>query len=324
MPAKHISRNLSLGLFVIAGSAFLIVLLYWIGKNRHIFGSNYVLRTQTGNAEGLKPGNNVRYSGLDVGTVGGIRFINDTLVEIEMVIDSDMKSIIRGNAKVSIGSEGLVGNKVVNITPSPETAPPAREHELLGSQRGVSTESMLETLSRTNDEAYLTVRQLRSLTAKLDQSPAINWLSQDTSLQWNIRQSARIVHLTLQRMNQTSEVLHHTVRRLEQGEGTLGKLLTDTLAYYELILFLAHLDSLTQQLRGAAAETQNDLKQLNQQLTTGSGLLPALLSDTLMRNNLQETLNHLNTGSAKANDVLEGLSHSFLLRRYFRKKQQQP
>ncbi|HSN10460.1 MAG TPA: MlaD family protein, partial [Hanamia sp.] len=108
--AKKVVSNVKLGVFVLAGLLFLVILLYMIGKNRNLFGSNYVLKARFENIQGLVTGNNVRFSGIQAGTVKRINIINDTLIEVTMVIDKKMSKIIHNNAVASISTEGLVGN----------------------------------------------------------------------------------------------------------------------------------------------------------------------------------------------------------------------
>lgn len=114
--AKKTINTIKLGVFVTAGFLFLILLLYMIGKNRNLFGPSFILKAQFENVQGLVPGNNVRYSGIEVGTVKRINILNDTVMEVVLVVSDKMKTIIRNNAVVSIGSDGLMGNKVINIS----------------------------------------------------------------------------------------------------------------------------------------------------------------------------------------------------------------
>ncbi len=129
--AKKIISNVKLGVFVLAGLLFLVILLYMIGKNRNLFGSNYVLKARFENIQGLVAGNNVKFAGIQAGTVKSINIINDTLIEVTMVIEKRMSKIIHKNAIASISTEGLVGNKVLNITPSKIPAELAVENDIL-------------------------------------------------------------------------------------------------------------------------------------------------------------------------------------------------
>ena len=138
--ANRIVNNVKLGIFVLAGMLFLVFLLYMIGKNRNMFGNTYVLKARFENVQGLVAGNNVRFSGIQAGTVKRVKILNDTTIEVTMIIETKMKPIIRKNAIVSIGTDGLVGNKVVNIIPSKEPSPLAVEEDVLASKKAVNTD----------------------------------------------------------------------------------------------------------------------------------------------------------------------------------------
>ena len=133
--AKRGINNVKLGAFALAGLIFLVLLLYMIGKNRNLFGSTYTLKARFENIQGLVTGNNVRFAGIEAGTVKRIKIQNDTTVEITMIIDKKMLNVIRKNAMVSIGTEGFVGNKVVNIVPSRQPSPLAEEGDMLVSKK---------------------------------------------------------------------------------------------------------------------------------------------------------------------------------------------
>ena len=142
-------HTVKLGVFVLAGLLFLILTLYMIGKNRNIFGRQYLLKTHFENVNGLVKGNNVRYAGIEVGTVSDIRILNDSAVEVTMSIQKAMKQVIRENALCSIGSDGLIGNKVVNIVPGHGQATLAAEKSLLPSRQPLEMDEMLRILGES-------------------------------------------------------------------------------------------------------------------------------------------------------------------------------
>ena len=102
--------NVKLGFFVIAGLLFLILLLYMIGRNESMFGDYFRLKARFHNVQGLNSGNNIRFSGIQVGTVKKVKILNDTLIEVDLLIESKMKNYIHKNAIVSITTDGLMGN----------------------------------------------------------------------------------------------------------------------------------------------------------------------------------------------------------------------
>ena len=171
--AKRSVNNIKLGAFVLGGLLFLVLLLYMIGKNRDLFGKTYVLKARFENIQGLVSGNNIRFSGIRAGTVKRVKILNDTVIEVTMLIETKMKNIIRKNAIVSIGTDGLVGNKVVNIIPSRQPAPWAEEGDFLISKKAVDTEDMLQTLSKTNNDVAVIASELKSTVQRINSSSAL-------------------------------------------------------------------------------------------------------------------------------------------------------
>ena len=83
---KSASQKIKLGVFVILGSILLITALYFIGNRQNLFGSNLRLNAEFTNVNGLQLGNNVRYSGINAGTVSGIEMVGDSEIIVEMLI----------------------------------------------------------------------------------------------------------------------------------------------------------------------------------------------------------------------------------------------
>ena len=112
---KKTTDTIKLGAFVISGLSVLIILLYMIGKNRNLFGSNLIIKARFENVQGLKSGNNVRFGGIDIGTVDNINFVDDSTLEVNMRIENSMRNIIKKNAIVSIGTDGLLEGEIVEF-----------------------------------------------------------------------------------------------------------------------------------------------------------------------------------------------------------------
>src|SRR5574337_1861964 len=123
---KEEGRNIKLGVMVIASAIALITGLYLIGDYKHMFGHTFTLQANFKNVNGLAEGNHVRFSGIDVGTVTEIEIVGDTNVLVSMVIEKKVQPYIRKNAIAEIGTEGMMGNKTVNIEPA--EFPRSEEH----------------------------------------------------------------------------------------------------------------------------------------------------------------------------------------------------
>lgn len=102
------ANNIKLGIFITIGTAALIAALYLIGSNRNIFSNTIKISSQFYNINGLIPGNNVRYAGIDIGTVDKIQIENDSSVTVYMIIEKSNSTYIKKNSIASVGTDGLM------------------------------------------------------------------------------------------------------------------------------------------------------------------------------------------------------------------------
>ena len=114
---KDTSNKMRLGIFISVGILIFTVAIYFIGERQQLFRNTLHLSGVFKDVAGLQIGNNVRLSGINVGTVDDISIISDTTVKVEILIDKEAQKFIKKDAIASIGSEGLMGNKALVISP---------------------------------------------------------------------------------------------------------------------------------------------------------------------------------------------------------------
>jgi ABC-type transporter Mla subunit MlaD len=141
------SNRIRLVLFVLAGLAVLIVTLVLLGKRQNLFGSSLAVQADFRNVSGLLTGNNVRLAGITVGTVKKINILNDSTVRVVMHLNRDVQPYVRKNAVASVGTDGLVGNTIVNLTAVPAPAPLIADGDILRTSTPPAIDEMLKTLS---------------------------------------------------------------------------------------------------------------------------------------------------------------------------------
>src|ERR1700733_11359558 len=124
-------NNIQLGVFVLAGFLVLVLFLSKIGKQHHLFGTDFELKTTASRVGGLIEGGNVRFSGIQAGTVKSIKIVNDTTFEITFNVDDKVRPFILKNAVTAIGTDGLMGNKILNISPVSGTSKPVTDGDML-------------------------------------------------------------------------------------------------------------------------------------------------------------------------------------------------
>ena len=318
-------NNIKLGAFVLGGLLFLIVLLYMIGANRSLFGATYVLKARFENVQGLVAGNNVRFSGIQAGTVKNITILNDTVIEISMIIDKKMLLIIRNNALVSIGTDGLVGNKVVNIVPSKVSAALAKEEDILLAKRAVSPDEMLQTLYTTNNDIAVIAANLKTTVQRINSSSALWALLSDPSIPKDLKISVAHIRDATGKAGNIVDNLDLMVEDVKVGKGLLGKLMRDESLAKNLEAAVVKINRVVEQADSLAGEFSGLVTDIRLDATKGKGTLHTLLRDSLMAASLTNSLENIQQGTDGFNQNMEAIKHSFLLRGYYKKlkKQQQ-
>jgi len=155
------------GLFVTIGLVLLVAALFFLGKQKNLFGSVFHVKSIFSNVGGLKMGNNVRFGGINVGTVDGISLLTDTSIVVDMVVQEKVRKFIKKDATAGIGSEGLMGDKVVVITPGSSDREPITENGVLSSRPTVETDQILSSLKTSADNAALITNDLASISSKI-------------------------------------------------------------------------------------------------------------------------------------------------------------
>ena len=321
--SKHAANNVKLGAFVLGGLLFLIVLLYMIGRDQNLFGSTFIIKARFENVQGLVPGNNVRYAGIEVGTVKKLSILNDTLIEVSMIIEDKMKPFIRKNAIVAIGTDGLMGNKIINITSSGEMAPPVSEGDILVSRKAIDTDVIFQTLNRTSNDVAVIAENLKNTVIRINNSTALWKLLNDNMLPQNIRASAANVQIATSKAAEMVNDLQQMVADIKSGKGSLGAIIKDTSLAKNLNETLHKINTVGDQANNLATTINAMVEDIKQDMNSGKGPVNALLKDSAMVVKLNSSLSNIQMGTDAFNQNMEALKHSMFFRGYFRKLEKQ-
>ena len=160
--------KIRLGLFVAGGIAIFIFAIFIIGKQKNLFNPVYKLTSTFYNVSGLQVGNNVRFSGINVGTVDKISIINDSTVRVDMLVKKEVRKFIKTDSEVAIGSEGLIGDRLMIITQGSTDSPLAAEGQELASMEPVETDAIMASLQVTVGFAEIIAEQLAEIMVNIN------------------------------------------------------------------------------------------------------------------------------------------------------------
>jgi len=111
------SQKTKIGIFTFVGLVVLVLIVFFIGNQKNLFSSTFGVYGTFKNVNGLQVGNNVRFAGINVGVVQNITIVTDSSVRVDLTLNNDVKKFIKTDSKISIGSDGLMGDKLVVIAP---------------------------------------------------------------------------------------------------------------------------------------------------------------------------------------------------------------
>lgn len=286
-----------------------------------MFGSTAAVISVFKNVNGLQKGNNVRYAGVNIGTVKEITILNDTSIAVNMLVDDKAMGLIKANATAAIGSDGLVGSMVINIIPGgPGSDKKVKSGDTIRSVSQVATADMIATLSRTNENAALLTADLLKITNSINKGEGtVGALIKDEQVSEDFKQSIR----NLRRSSETAAIaierLNRIISSMNTDTSVAGVFLNDTMAANDIREVISHLNTSSNEIK----EMSQRLNDYTEELTNGKGAINFIVNDTSFVNNLETTLENAASASKKLDENMEALKHNFLFRGYFRRLERQ-
>lgn len=310
------ANTIKLGIFVMTGTILLIVSLYLIGSKQNLFNKTFSIYVHFNNVNGLITGNNVRFAGITIGTINKVTIENDTSVLVEMVIREDAMRYIRKKSIAEIGSDGLMGNKLINIATLDANSPFVVENDTISSQGSVATDEMMRTLNTTNNNVLDITHDLKTITKRISESKPLWDLLSDTVPLENLRRTLlSIENASHSAVNLTKDA-EDILNEIKRGQGMAGKVLSDDSVAKNFEVTVENLKAATDTAKLALHHMHEFMEDLN--ITPGP--LGVLARDTAMALDMKAIFSNLNTSTQLLNENLKAMQSNFLFRKYFKKK----
>lgn len=218
---KESGYQWKLGMFVVIGLVLFIGTIYFIGKQKNLFGSTFELYSKFNSVSGLEIGNNVRLSGINVGTIDDIDFLTDTTVVIKMIIKDEVRQYIKKDAFASISSDGLMGDKVLVINAGKNSSTLVENNDYIKSKKAVEMDDLMVSVKKSVDNAAVITAELAQFSSSMNNgNGALSKLISDEQFGNSIKNT--ILNLE----NSTTEFKRFTVN-MNNGKGALSKLVSD-------------------------------------------------------------------------------------------------
>ncbi|MDI5889226.1 MlaD family protein [Flavobacterium yafengii] len=218
---KESGYQWKLGMFVIIGLVLFVTTIYFVGKQKNLFGSTFELNSKFNSVNGLEVGNNVRFSGINIGTVEEIEFLTDTSVVIKLVIKEEVRKYIKKDAIASISSDGLMGDKVLTISSGKNSNVIVENNDNIASKQAIEMDDLMVSVKKSVDNAGVITAQLAQFSYSMNNgNGALSKLVSDEEFGNSIKNMVSNLE------NSSNEFQKFTFK-MNNGKGALSKLVSD-------------------------------------------------------------------------------------------------
>jgi len=155
------------GIFVLAALAVLVLTIFLIGRQKSLFTDTFSVYANFKNVSGLQTGNFVRFAGINVGTVNDITITNDTTVRVDILLQTRVKPYIKSDSKASIASDGLMGDKLIQIAAGSDTAKLLNGNQVTGVEP-MDMDKVMKKISLIADNAGTITSDLAGIVGKVN------------------------------------------------------------------------------------------------------------------------------------------------------------
>jgi len=162
-------QKIKIGLFTFIGILVVVLAVFFIGNRKNLFSSTFNVYGIFRNVSGLQVGNNVRFAGINVGVVQSINIVTDSSARVDLTLNSNVKKFIRKDSKISIGSDGLMGDKLVVVAPGGITSTQEVQNgDQLTAVNPVDIDKIIAKLTGVIDNAESLTGGLSEIVAKIN------------------------------------------------------------------------------------------------------------------------------------------------------------
>jgi len=311
-------RAVIVGIFLAIGLVLFVLGVFTLGSQQKSFDKVIQVSAVFQDVSGLKKGNDIWFSGVKVGTINSVSFVGTSEVNVKMRIDQNTQQYIHRNASVRIGSDGLIGNKIIVIDGGSPQAPMVQDGDILQAEKLLSTDDIMKTLQQNNQNLLSITADFKVLSHKILQGKGtVGALLADSTMGIQLRNSMRNLQTATASAAQLAVQLDQFGHKVNTKGGLADRLFTDTTTF-------ARIKAVTAQLQAAANNTNtftNNLNKASNKLNSTDNALGVLLNDPKAAEQVKSMISNLQQSSVKLNEDLLALQHNFLLKGYFKDKE---
>lgn len=314
-------RAVTVGIFIFIGIVIMLIAVLTLGGQKKTFVRSVQVSALFKDINGLQAGNNIWYSGVKIGTVKRIEFTGSESVKVLLNVQEDYTQYIHKDCKAKIGSDGLIGNRIVVLFGGTPAAPTLESGDVIGVDNGISTDDIMNTLQVNNKNLVDITGNLKVISGKLAAGEgSIGKLLNDESLYNALEAVSQALRQASANTQQITANLNSYTAQLHKPGTLANDLVSDTVIFAQLRGTVKQLNQVASTANGVVTDLKGASSSVNGALSNDRSAVGVLLHDTAAAENLRQIIYNLQTSTGKLDEDLQAAQHNFLLRGYFKKK----
>ena len=336
------AEKLRVGVFVILGILTFLGLIYALGARARLFESRYTIHAEFTEVGGLLEGATVRLAGVQIGRVTAVTLPGQPggKVRVDLTLARRFSDRIRKNSVARIETQGLLGDKIVEITVGDATSPPLAPGEMLVSRDPADFGRIISAGAETAKNVAELAISLKETADKVNQSKIIENAAATVNKLGNVVD--QVEHgrgwahallyeepVALRRVNDLIASTQALIDRVEKGQGAVGVLVSPE-GTASAKRFVAAMDRISRMVEHPESEqallpgllfdpkyrpilddlktVAHNLREVSDRVAGGRGTLGSLVADSGDQSDLQLTLRDLRAAVANLRAISEKIN----------------
>ena len=211
-------QKIKVGAFIIIGIVVLVLGIFLIGNKRNLFSATFSVYGVFKNVNGLQVGNNVRFAGINVGVVDGIDIVTDSSVRVTLTLNNSVQKFIKRDAKISIGSDGLMGDKLVAISPGASSRQVVKDGDRLNVVNPLDFDRIISKFTKIADNGADLTENLSGIVSKINHGQGrIGRLLNDDRMAKDMESTVNQAKSAIKTVHKTSATLNEDLKAAQHN-----------------------------------------------------------------------------------------------------------
>src|ERR1044072_3284814 len=279
---------------VVVGLVIFCLAVLVLGGQKKAFMPSVQVRAMFQDVGGLAKGNNVWYSGVKVGSIKKLTFLDPHKIEVLINIDRNYVAFIHKDVKAKVSSDGLIGNKIIALSGGTPQAPVIEDGDEVQAETSISSDELMNTLQVNNKNLVDITGNLKEITNTIAAGKGnIGKLLKDTTVYDRLERTLASLQQTSTNAQRLTTNLSAYSARLQTKGVLANELVSDTMVFSRLRSTVASMDQAAQSANETVKNLQSMSTNVNQQLSNPQSAAGVLLNDPQTAHHLKQTIINL-------------------------------